>query len=830
MLRHYIIQAVRSFWRFRVTTLVNLAGLVLALVCFITTYLVMEDLTRSDIHFPKAERTQVVTQELWSSPSERMIPAFPTSAPSTAKYLRADFPALEAVARAMPVGVMGAATDDRKINVSVTGVDADFLKIFDFEFKAGDPRTALSATHSAILTEQTAQRLFGRLDVVGRRIVIQNRVEVTVSAVIGTIAAPTHLGDDGPMLRFNVLVPINLLPQLNTSAGIGVAVLPDEDFWGQDIYYTYVLFPADGSITPQQLRAALPAFTDRRVPADQLRSVFGLVPLSHIKVSTYDAVLSNKSSLSLMTAIFLLDALVLAIACLNYANLAVAIATTRAKEVGMRKILGASRLHLVRQYLVEAALLGTVAIFIVLLGTLLAIEPLNGLLGSSVHLNALLRPGIWALIVGLIAAVALVGGAYPALVLSQVRPVEALRAGNVRAGPRFVPTVLVGVQFAAASFLLVVALLMVNQNRDVRRQGVRADRDPVVVINNDLRELNVSFETLRGELLRDPNIKSVSASSSPPWQSGGTHQVLAASVNPGAPQETTLFNLVSYDFFTTLSMKLLAGRTLDQDHSDEIGNVWVPPPAGKELRILVDRSLARALGYENPNDIVGRFVYNVSPRGATTPNFSYRVVGVVEDGYPRLIGPNTTSNMYGLTPAQTGITLVRISGQGIEEALKHIDATWESLVPKAPLRRSFMDALFEDAYRLFAGVSATFSGVAAFAFLIAVMGLCGMAIHVTSRRRREIGIRKTLGASAGGVVMMLLRDFSKPVIIANIIAWPFAYFAGRLYLDQFTNGSSLSVWPFAMSLVITLAIAWAAVGVQAVQAAAVKPANVLYTE
>jgi len=421
MLRHYIIQAVRSFWRFRVTTLVNLAGLVLALVCFITTYLVMEDLTRSDIHFPKIERTYVVTQELWSSPSERMIPAFPTSAPPTAKYLRADFPALEAVARAMPVGVMGAATDDRKISASVAGVDADFLKIFDFEFKAGDPRTALSSTHSAILTEQTAERLFGRLDVVGRRMVIQNRIEVTVTAVIGTIAAPTHMGDDeGRLLRFNVLVPINLLPELNTSAGIGVPVLPDLDAWGLDTYFTYLLFPANGSLTPEQVRAGFPAFVDRRVPKDQLGSVFDLVPLSRIKVSMYDAVLSNNSSLSLMTTIFLLDALILGIACLNYANLAVAIATTRAKEVGMRKILGASRLHLVRQYLVEAALLGGVAIAIVLIGTTLAIAPLNGALGTSVQLSALLRPGIWALIAGLIAAVALIGGAYPALVLSRV--------------------------------------------------------------------------------------------------------------------------------------------------------------------------------------------------------------------------------------------------------------------------------------------------------------------------------------------------------------------------------------------------------------------------
>jgi putative ABC transport system permease protein len=828
MLKHYLVQALRSFWRFRVTTLVNLAGLSLALICFIVTYLVMEDLFRSDLHFPKASRTYVMTQELWSSPSEQMIPGFPRVAPGTGKYLKTDFPDLEAVARALPVGVMGAATDDQKISVAVAGVDPDFLRIFDFVFKAGDPRTALSSTHGAILTEQTAQRLFGRTDVVGRRLVMQNRIEVTVSAVIATIASPTHMGDDQPyLLSFNVLVPMDLLADFKTSAGIGVPVEPRQDNWGQDIYYTYVLMPANQAITAEQLRAGLPAFVQRRIPKDQLISVFDLVPLTQLKVTMYDAVLSN-NSLSLTVTIFLLDALILAIACLNYANLAVAIATTRAKEVGMRKILGASRLHLVRQYLIEAALLGGVAIVIVLIGALLAIEPLNRMLDTSVHFSALLRPGLWALIAGLIGAVALIGGAYPALVLSQVRPVEALRAGSVRAGPRFVPTILVGVQFAAASFLLVVALLMVNQNHLLEKQGMRQDRDPVVVISNDLRELQVEFDTLRTELLRNPSIKSVSASASPPWQSGGWHQVLRRTLEPGAPQETTMFNQVSYDFFATLSMKLLAGRTLDREHGDEYPMFGEPRPPGKENCIVVDRGLARALGYENPNDIVNKLVYDGQIPGVTSG--SYRVLGVVEDGYPRLIGPGTTTNMYGLMPNMAGITLVRISRQDVKAALQHIDATWESLVPKAPLRRSFTDALFEEAYNAFAAVSAILSGLASFAFFIAVMGLCGMAIHVTSRRRREIGIRKTLGASANGVVFMLLKDFSKPVIIANILAWPFAYLGGRIYLDQFTSRDSLSWWPFAASLVITLAIAWAAVGVQAMRAAAVKPANVLHTE
>jgi len=173
---------------------------------------------------------------------------------------------------------------------------------------------------------------------------------------------------------------------------------------------------------------------------------------------------------------------------------------------------------------------------------------------------------------------------------------------------------------------------------------------------------------------------------------------------------------------------------------------------------------------------------------------------------------------------------VRISRDDIPASLAYIDAVWKDLVPKAPARRYFMDELFDKAYETYANLSAVLTGLCAFAFLIAVMGLIGMAVHITSRRLREIGIRKTLGASARSVVLMLLRDFSKPVLVANVIAWPFAFFAGRMYFELFTQRATMTPWPFVASLAITVAVAWLAVGAQALRAAAVKPAVVLHAE
>ena len=832
MLEHYVIQALRSFWRFRVTAGVNLLGLVLAVVCFIATYLYLDALLRSDSHFPKAARTYLVTQELWTSPTVRMIPAFPQAGPPAAKYLRADFPALEAVARALALGGIPAASDDRKANLFVAAVDPDFLKIFDFEFKEGRPAGALEAPHGAIITERTAERMFGTPQALGRRLLLWNQLEVTVTGVIAAVPRASHMDDsseDG--LRLDIIVPMDLIKEVKID-GVGFSPFDaDSENWGNDSYFTYALLPADGSLTASDFIQQLGSFAARHEPQGAgYYSVFGAVPLSHLWMATIDAFMGS-NVFSLASSIFTLDVLILAIACLNYANLAVAIATTRAKEIGVRKVLGATRLHLMRQYIVEAVLLAIAAVIIVIALAAIAIEPVNRMFEANLQMSALLKPRLWGLVAGLIAAISLIGGAYPALVLSRVRPVEALRAGAVRAGPRFVPIVLVGVQFSAASFLLVVALLVTYQNDMLQRKALNTGRDPVVVFGNNLGTVHVSFDALRSELLRNPNIKAVTTVTAPPWSSGGDHYPLSRGIEKSSLSNTTLFNRVGYDFFETMGLKMLAGRALDREHGDVLTTFGRPPPAGKPVPIVIDRSLAAALGWRDPNEAVNQNVYGpVNPGQPGNAMTTFRVIGVVEDGYPRLVGPNTDSNAYALSPVFAAMPLVRISRENIPATLSYIDETWNHLAPKVALQRDFMDVFFRLAYQKYAAVSGVLRGLAVFAFFISVMGLCGLAVHVTSRRRREIGIRKTLGASARGVVLMLLFDFAKPVLIANLIAWPFAYLIGRAYLNQFVERTELTPWPFALSLLVTVGVAWAAVAVQALRAASVKPANVLYAQ
>ena len=825
MLKHYITNALRSFLRFRVTAGVNLLGLVLAVVCFVATYLYIDSLVRSDMNFPKASRTYVITQELRKRDGGKLIPAFPTSAPPAAEYLRVDFPLLQAVARAVALRSQSAAVDERKADVQIVAIDPEFLEIFDFDFKAGEPAAAVTSAHSAIITERAAERLFGKGQALGQRILLQNQVAVTVTGVIAPVPEPSHMADGGG-LAFDILVPMQLLRELRTTAGIGVPVNPDDQEWGNTTYFTYVLFPANGNFTPKEFIGQLPPFAQRRAnrPGSPLISIFGAVPVSRVVLQFEDAWYGS-NAISVPTMIFALDALILAIACINYANLSVAIATTRAKELGVRKVLGATSLHLMRQCLVEAGLIGAAAVALVVMLAVLAIEPVNRALQTNFTLASLLMPQLWLMVAGLIAAICLMGGMYPALALSLVRPADALRAGKVKAGPRFVSTLFVGVQFAAASFLLVVSLVMAHQNGMLKERALRAGRDPVVVLGNNLNEQGLSFETLREELLRDPNIKEVGCAARPPWQDGGMYVRLARGAEAGAVGQGTILNPIGYHFFDTIGLKLLAGRLLDREHGDEIIS-FDRPPVGKDEKVVIDRALAAALGWNDPNEAIDKVTYTQMGPG----QLPFRIVGVVESGYPRLAGPNTTSDMYVLSPEQAGVPLIRISAEHVPEAVKHIDNTWDGLAPNIEIRREFMDTLFNYEYGNYSRINSMLNGLSIFAILIAVMGLCGIAIHVTNRRQREIGIRKTLGATVSGIVTMLLIDFAKPVLIANLMVWPFAWFVGRQYIDKFTQQSEITIWPFALSLVVTIGIAWASVAFQTLRAATVKPANVLYAE
>ena len=838
MLGHYFRMAIRNIRRAPFSTGINIITLALGLACFLVAYAVVGYWGYAEGKFPKSDRTYVLTGDLSVRDGSVSTGARPVTGEIVAKYIKTDFPELETVARARYGNEISMTVGDKTLAIPSVYADPEFLNIFDLPFIKGSAAD-FERPDAVILTETAAMKLFGSTDVVGRSILFSKGVQGTVVGLISKVAQPSHMGESpNSMLRFEVLITWRLYERFMdifraASLPPGVTPPPQPENWlGGNSCTTYMLLPRDGSFGPGALRTRLAGFAEKHVPPAQLKIAsveFDAVPVSKMMVANLNAVLFAQTApgLSVVTLLMVLGGLVLVVAAVNYANVATAQATDRSKEVGLRKTIGAGRGQVVIQYLLEAAILTTAA----LVFAFIAVEALTPAMKTAMDIDLSLALfdgwGFWAFILGLIAVVTVLAGSYPAFILSRVRPVEALRGGKSRAGSGVVPTLLVGVQFVAASFLLIAVIIMYNQNSEMRRTGLGTDQDPLLVITNVFQFTEINPVMFRERLEQQPLVKGVTGIGSEPW-AGASLTIVSNSADDSATERTVFNTPVEYGFFKTMGIKVLAGRVFDRDHSDS------PTAPGTFQNIVVGRSFAREFGFASPQDAVGKDIYRASRLarafgGGSAPP-PMHIIGVVEDKPLHLVGMGATSEFYQLNPGGSIYQIVRISKNDVSGGLKAVRAVWDGMGPKSAFNMRFMDAMFDQNYKLFASVSEAFTGLAVFAFVISLIGLFGMSIHVTRRRTREIGVRKTIGASTGRVLRLLLWDFSKPVVVANLIAWPLGFLAAQAYLSVFVHRITLTPVPFLLSFVLTLLIAWVAVGGQVYRAASVKPANVLRYE
>ena len=846
MFRHYLAIAVRSFRRAPFAASVNIFALALGLTAFVIAYGVVTYWDRSEGYFPNAERTYVVTATFQGRDGGRATP-LPMTNRLYADYLRADFPEFEAVARAqLMYEETGVAAGDAYTEMSVVGAESEFLKIFDLPFKAGDAK-ALSQPRSAVLTEDAAKRLFGAANPLGKTITLANVLDVTVTAVVADVPGPSHLGKtETASLRFDVLASWDTLDGVQDAARARLgarnpntaanqpprnAPPPPENWLGGYCCTTYVMLSRGSGLTDATLNERLKAFGEAHIPLAQKEITtltIGAVPVTSLMTAQLNSQLLSGAPISITTLLLVLGTLVLVVACVNYANLATAQAARRAREVGLRKALGANRRRVMLQYLAESAVLTGIATVLSLVVVRLVAPLLRNAVDIDLRLSLFDGAGFWLFLAVLLGAVTLLGGAYPALVLSRVAPVTALRVGRSRIGPRFAGTVLVGVQFAAASFLLIMVLVMYGQNRELERTGLGGTTDRLVMIANAPQFSEVDNELLRKELERLPQVRGVSEISTPPWSPQVNLVGFARTPDADATAVTTYLNTVGYDFFSTLGFTVLAGRGFDRDHGEDAfrGFNLAQLNDGRPINAVIDASLAAKLGFASPEAAIDQtfFIPDNFTRAFGGKAVEVRAIGVVADKPLHLRG--ATSNIYWLQPGQA-FQVVRVAANDVSGGLAAIDATWKRVSPKIPITRKFMDQLFDKSYENFARINQVFAGLALVAVSIALIGLFGMAIHVAGRRLREIGVRKSIGARTGQVVLMLIRDFSKPVIIANLVAWPLGYFAAQQYLSVFMHRIPLTPAPFGLSLAMVLAVAWIAVGGHAVRAARISPADVL---
>jgi putative ABC transport system permease protein len=803
MLAHYLTIGWRGLARNRFHTIVSIASLALGLVSFVGAWVFVAHVENAERGFANSEHIFVMFQRTSVRAMDLALPSMSDTSPLLADTLRIDFPEIEAIARTRVESETVVSVGDQHSYRRVWYAEPGFLSIFRLPFVAGGAAATSDARH-AFLTREAAATLFGSADPLGQ-IVRLNEQDIRVAGVIAPIPVPSHLDRTVGGRGFEILVVTNVAEDIEGSSALPNEALKWLGFGGS--VGTYLLLPADGRLTAADLNARLPDFVARRVSFPDAEIAFEARHVSALARESLDDILFG-ASWSITDLLLLLGGLVLAIACLNFVNLAVARAATRTGEIGLRKAIGAGRAQVIQQHLCEAILVAISAAVLALVGLELAIPALNDALDLDLAPPRSAGADFWLFLGAVTLGVGLVAGAYPALVLARVQPIAALRAGAARAGPGRLRTLLIGLQFLVASLLLIAVTVVTAQNALLRRTALGIDEQPLVVIRTLPRDAKLDPETLRSRLAASPNVVAVTASSVPPWEmwAGGTGYTRTPDV--ASSFQFTQTQNVWYDYFEAFGMRLLAGRWFARDYADE-------RVEGQPQRVVLDRRAALQLGWTDPEDAVGETIYQTPFQGDAAPA---TVIGVVEHAPRRVIGWGARSFIYVLGEADGMFPIVQVARSNVPAALAHIDSAWQSLAPQSPLRREFADESFARSYRLFGRVSGAFSILAGFAFAIA------MVFFIATRRRREIGVRKILGASVKRIFRLLMWDFLRPVVVANIIAWPLAYFAARRYLELFMSPTPLTATPFLMSLAATVAIAGSVVVWQAVKSARVAPA------
>jgi putative ABC transport system permease protein len=826
MLRHYLLVALRGFARHRLYSFINIAGLSVGLLAAILIVLYVRDQLSYDTWIPG-------TEHLYRLERGPRTPGqgIPRSAQCPFPVLRAvgeQIPGVEAVTH-MAMELMTVQAGDRAFHETVTVVDPNFFQIIRLPLLEGDPKRALAQPESIVLSQKVAQKLFGSSDPLGRTVRVNldhNRscgaddtacLDASHSLIVtGVLRDLPH----NTQLLADVVMP-------NTSRADALSAKDKQSplaWMANNDDFGYVeLVPG---ARPESVLAALDPMLDRAVDLTKFGIHKRLSEIDRYYMTPFkDAHLTSDryggmtpgGSWTLVYGLSAIALLIVLVAGCNFMNLATARATLRAKEIGLRKLEGAKRQQLMAQFLGEAVLTAFVSLVIALSFAEVLLPAYGRFLDEPMSLRYL---SDWRLIAALITGTAAVGalsGLYPALVISAMRPVEALRQGaGARSGSGLLRSALVVVQFAVSIGLATAAIVVLRQIDFARNVDLGVRREGVLVVQGMARLTPSQRASLADELKSYPGIESVAYSAGVPFGLDGFFASIRTSGKPAMDAE--LLNM-SPEFPTLYGMRLLAGRFLSARRGSDTSTL------ARMGNIMINETAARRFGF-SPEEAVGKVITGLGAAGAS-------VVGVVADANLKGVTDPLEPMIFTYDPSDAGFMpdmSVRVRADRVPQTLAFIDATWHKFQPGSVIQRHFLVDTFNGFFRSAEREGAMlgiFVGVAVF---IACLGLFGLAAFTAERCTKEIGVRKVSGARTGEILRLMLWRISIPVLVANLIAWPAAYF----YLDRWLQGYAyrvpLNPLYFLASGAAALLIAWATVYAITLRLARTSPIHALRYE
>lgn len=806
MIRNYIKVAVRNLMRHKFISGINLFGLTIGITCclLILSYILHE--LSYDRYHKNADNIYRVGRTFIHPESGEVSLNLGTIAPPAGPLLQNDFKEVRNMTRVLPNGTTAFRYGDKRFNErNAFFADEHFPEFFDLQWTKGDPRTALADPYSVVLSEPLAQKYFGSEDPMNKIVRLDNQLDVKVTGVYKPFPSNAHMHPE-LLISFNTLRDTAVYgeEQLRTN-------------WGNNSFFTYLMLP--GNYDPRKLEAQLPAFADRHLDDGPVKASkmnrLTLTSLTDIHLHSHtDLELEENGDIRRVYIFSAIALFILLIACINYMNLSTARSLLRAKEIGVRKTIGAGRGELIAQFLSESVLISWIATLLALALTWLALPWLNGLSGQSLSISQLLR---WEIVLPLLLvpfAVGIISGIYPALFLSSFQPVKVLKGVmKVGGGGISMRKALVVVQFSISIILIVSTVVVFRQLGYMQNKSLGFDREHVVTItyNNALTD---RYDAFLAEMLSNTSVKSVGRSSRIP--TGRLLDAMGASIRRGdslAPAGGEI-KLVQADegFFTTYGVKMVAGRNLLRERGLADTNAF-----------LVNEAALALLGFRSPQEAIGQQMQYGGRNG--------QLVGVFNDFHFESMHQRILPIAV-LLPRQNGFRSlsVKVAGSNLPGALAHIETTWKKFLPDVPYEYTFLDENFTRLYEAEQRQGSIFTVFAFIAIFIACLGLFGLSAFAISQRIKEIGIRKVLGADVSSIVGLLSRDFLKLVLVAAVLAFPIAWYAMSKWLEDFAYRIPIPWWAFVAAALVAVLVAFATIGFQAARAARANPVKNLRTE
>jgi putative ABC transport system permease protein len=802
MLKNYLKTAWRSLLRNKSYTVINITGLAIGIAACLLIFLVVDFETSFDnYHLNKENIYRVITRrKMPEGLKYRQGVPFPT-----AGALRLDYPQLKGVASIFndndkQLSIVGNGSDSKKFKEDdMYFAEPQFFNIFKFDWLAGNKENALKEPSSVVLTQHIAKKYFGRWEnAMGKTIRYDNKIDLKVTGILQDLPQNTDL-------------PVNIAISYSTLKNTDyVSNLTD---WQSIIgsHSCFLVLPPN--VSAASFNKYLVAFIKKHKPKQDNNDAMELQPLSTVHTDARVGVFSGKVfGKDLINALSLIGMFLLIIACVNFINLATAQAVNRSKEVGIRKVLGSRRKQLIIQFLSETFI---ITLFAVITGTIIseiALPYLNSLLDLKLPPGFISRPTILLFLGAVLIGVTFLSGFYPALVLSGFNPIEALKnkVKVARSNGITLRRSLVVLQFGIAQVLVIGTIVIISQLNYFKNTPLGFNKDAVITTrlpNDSLSRLNMN--ALRNQLLQQPGVKGFSYSYGSPSDNMNWGTMFKYDNKPEVEDFRVTLKWADADYFKLYDIDFVAGGPYQK--SDTVRG------------FIVNQALLRSLGITNPNQAIGKNI-NIwdESRGV--------IVGVVKDF-------NTTSLREQIPPVimaswtdQYQTANIKLEGTNIKETLAGVEKTWNKVFPQSVYEYKFLDEKIANFYRKENQLSQLYKIFAGIAIFISCLGLYGMVSFMAVQRTKEVGIRKTLGASVSNIVYLFSKEFTLLILIAFAIAAPVAWYFTNQWLQEFTYKITPGVGIFAVSIAVSVIIAWITVGYKAVRAALVNPVKSLRSE